>query len=143
MSSVNLANVNNATISTVKKAGQMVDSSKQSSLDKDAFLKLLAAQAKEQDPMNPSDSTQQIAQLAQFSSLEQMLNVATEMGKLRTTNTNQAAIQLVGHDVTFKDPATGLDTTGVVKQVSMGENGPTLTIGDKTGIDPAQISQVR
>ncbi|MBO9533298.1 MAG: hypothetical protein J7513_10030 [Solirubrobacteraceae bacterium] len=137
--------MNGATIpgSSVKKVGTTTDSSKQSSMDKDAFLKLLAAQAKMQDPMNPTDSTAQIAQLAQFSSLEQMLNVATEMGKLRTSNTNSAAIQLVGHDVTFKSPSTGLPTTGTVSQVTMGESGPLLTIGSESGIDPAYITQVR
>ncbi len=66
---------NNVNSTEIKRVG----SSEKSSMDKDAFLKLLAVQAKTQDPMAPSDSTQQIAQLAQFSSLEQMLNVATEM----------------------------------------------------------------
>lgn len=45
-------------------------------LDKDAFLKLLITQMQYQDPLNPTDDKEFIAQLAQFSSLEQMQNVA-------------------------------------------------------------------
>lgn len=142
MTSTNL-NVSAAAISTTSNASKVVTEKDKSALDKDAFLKLLAAQAKTQDPMNPSDSSQQIAQLAQFSSLEQMLNVATEMGKLRTTTNQQAAVQLVGHQVTYKDAATGTSVTGTVEKVTMASDGPKLSIGGKDGIDPAIITEVR
>lgn len=46
-----------------------------SPLDKDAFLKLLVTQLQYQDPLNPMNDTEYIAQLAQFSSLEQMQNL--------------------------------------------------------------------
>ena len=45
-------------------------------LGKDAFLELLVTQLQNQDPLNPMDDKEFIAQLAQFSSLEQMSNVA-------------------------------------------------------------------
>ena len=48
------------------------------------FLKLLVTQIKNQNPMNPSDSTQFLTQLAQFSELEQMTNVNTQLQQLRT-----------------------------------------------------------
>lgn len=143
MTTTNLTNVNAATISTTTNSGKVVTEKDKSALDKDAFLKLLAAQAKSQDPMNPSDSSQQIAQLAQFSALEQMLNVATEMGKLRTTTNQQAAVQLVGHQVTYKDPATGTSVTGTVDKVTMASDGPKLSIAGTDGIDPAMITEVR
>lgn len=47
----------------------------QSTLDRDAFLQLLVLQMRYQDPMEPMDNTQMVAQLAQFSSLEQMENL--------------------------------------------------------------------
>jgi len=43
--------------------------------NKETFLKLLVAQIKNQDPLNPTDSTQFLTQLAQFSQLEQLINI--------------------------------------------------------------------
>lgn len=125
-------------------AGQKTVTAKDTAaLDKNAFLKLLAAQAKSQDPMNPTDSTAQIAQLAQFSSLEQMNNMATEMKSLRTSIDTQRATALVGHSVTYKD-ATGADVTGTVTKVHLTtEEGPLLTIGDVEGISPTKLTEVR
>jgi flagellar basal-body rod modification protein FlgD len=51
-------------------------------LDKDAFLKLLVAQIKNQDPLKPSDGAQFLAQLAQFSQLEQLMEIKDQLGKL-------------------------------------------------------------
>lgn len=113
------------------------------SLGKDAFLKLLAAQARSQDPLSPSDNTQQIAQLAQFSSLEQMQNVATKLGTLNDVFNSNSAVQLVGREVTYLDPATGAEATGTVGQVDFGQDGPQLTIGGITGVPVANVQQVR
>ena len=63
-----------------------------SSLDKDAFLQLLVAQMKYQDPLNPTSDTEYIAQLAQFSQLEQMQNLAK-------TNENSQMFSMVGKEV--------------------------------------------
>ncbi len=51
--------------------------------DKDMFLQLLVAQIKNQNPLNPADGTQFLSQLAQFSELEQMTKVRTEIEGLR------------------------------------------------------------
>jgi flagellar basal-body rod modification protein FlgD len=50
--------------------------------DQTTFLKLLIAQMKHQDPLSPQDSTQYIAQLAQFSSLEQLTSINDKLGQL-------------------------------------------------------------
>ena len=63
-----------------------------SELGKDAFLQLLVAQMKYQDPLNPTSDTEYIAQLAQFSQLEQLQN-------LSATNENSQMLSLVGKDV--------------------------------------------
>lgn len=61
-------------------------------LGKDAFLQLLVTQMQNQDPLNPSSDTEFIAQLAQFSALEEMQNLNTSMS-------NQNAFGLVGKNV--------------------------------------------
>jgi flagellar basal-body rod modification protein FlgD len=89
-----------------------------SSLDKDDFLQLLVTQMQYQDPLDPQDNTEYVAQLAQFSSLEQMQN-------LNDTTTNTSAYSLVGKNVYIEDTSkSGVKTTqeGVVDYVSM-QNG--------------------
>ena len=51
--------------------------------NKTAFLQLLIAQIKHQDPLNPTDSVQFLSQLAQFSELEQMIGIRDEIKGLR------------------------------------------------------------
>ena len=60
--------------------------------DRNAFLKILTAQLKYQNPMNPADSTQFISQMAEFAALEQMTN-------LNTTMSYQSAYSLIGKTV--------------------------------------------
>ncbi len=55
-----------------------------SSMGQNTFLKLLVEQLKNQDPMNPQDSAQFVAQLAQFNSLEQLISINDRLGKLLT-----------------------------------------------------------
>ena len=50
---------------------------------KDMFLKLLVAQIKNQDPLNPQDGTQFLAQLAQFSSLEQLVDMDSQLASIK------------------------------------------------------------
>lgn len=66
-----------------------------SSLDKDAFLQLLVAQMKYQDPLEPTENTEYISQLATFSELEEMQNMTSGMNL-------QRASQLVGKEVVCK-----------------------------------------
>lgn len=71
-------------------------------LDKDAFLKLLITQLANQDPTNPVEDREFIAQMAQFSSLEQMTNMAKQIEKM--TNTNQSlAVSYIGRVVAFME----------------------------------------
>lgn len=77
-----------------------------SSLDKDDFLLLLVTQMKYQDPLEPSSNTEYVAQLAQFSSLEQMQN-------LNQTTTNTSAYSLVGKEVYIESTSSTGATTSV------------------------------
>lgn len=68
-------------------------------LGKDDFLNLLVAQLRNQDPLKPMESTEFTAQLAQFSSLEQLYNVNDNLGSLETNQTamhNNQAVSMIG-----------------------------------------------
>ena len=69
---------------------------KKKELDKDAFLSLLVTQMQYQDPLSPMDNTEYLAQLAQYSSLEQMTNVASKLGDVYSLVENIDSSVLVG-----------------------------------------------
>ncbi len=97
-----------------------------SSLDKDAFLQLLVAQMKYQDPLEPTSNTEYISQLATFSSLEEMQNLNSGM-------TLQRASQLVGQYVFMKvTDSSGITTypEGTVDYVVYENNKAYLSIND-------------
>src|ERR1700761_1988708 len=82
-------------------ATKNTDASGNQILGKDDFLKLMVAQLKNQDPMNPADDKDNIPQMAQFSSLEQITNLATATHELATRMSVTQNIGLLGHDVTY------------------------------------------
>lgn len=107
-------------------------------LDKQAFLKLLVAQMKYQDPMQPTENTEYVSQLAQFSSLEAMNNMSQSVDLQRATG-------LIGKVVTATktDSVTGVTTekTGSVQFVSQSGSKTYLTIdGDQYGLD--EVSKI-
>ena len=105
-------------------------------LGKDDFLKLMIGQLQNQDPMAPTDNSQQMAQLAQYSSLEQMTNVA------KTLEVDQA-YAMIGRDVTYTDTKTGAVATGKVEKVVLESGKATLTIDGTAGIEPNAVTEVQ
>jgi flagellar basal-body rod modification protein FlgD len=102
-------------------------------LGKDAFLKLLTAQLQNQDPTQPVDNQAFIAQLAQFSSLEQLQGVSSRLDNLLTATQSAASLNtatLVGKYVTYQ--ASGIDVTS-------GQTPPQLTGSTAT---PAAVTAV-
>jgi flagellar basal-body rod modification protein FlgD len=89
-------------------------------LGKDDFLKLLTTQLQYQDPSAPMQDTQFIAQMAQFSSLEQMTNMANGFNQLNTLLESQNAVSALGRNVTIDSGGTPIQ--GQVSAVTRGEN---------------------
>jgi len=103
-----------------------------SQLGKDDFLKLLVAQLKYQDPMKPADSTQFMAQTAQFSMLEQLTNMAKQSDVVLASQQSQTATGLIGRSITYTDSTTKEVLTGTVTGALFGgTDGPKLKVGDK------------
>ena len=100
------------------------------SADKEMFLQLLVAQMRYQDPMNPTDSSQFLAQSAQFTALEKMQAVADQTAALFSAQMAFGASGLIGKQVTYTD-ADGASQTGSVAGVTFGVKGPVLDVGGK------------
>ena len=117
------ASTANSAVGSAKSAAQTPASSAMGNqLGKDAFLKLLTAQLKYQDPLAPKDNQDFIGQMAQFSSLEQMTNLA----QANTANTFASqmgqGVQMIGKKISYIDPTDPSNITtkgtcnGVVAQ---------------------------
>ena len=110
----------------------------QQQLGKDDFLKLLITQLSNQDPTDPMDNTQFIAQMAQFSSLEQITNMNENFQRMNTMLTSNQAVNTIGKGVDLNLGDT--TTTGVVQAVTYGEH-PQVKVGNMY-YDMKQISAV-
>jgi len=117
-------------------------------LDKDAFLKLLVSQVKNQDPMQPQGSAEYVAQLAQFSSLEQMQNLNDNIVGLALLQQNNALMSqltqssaLIGQNVEWTDPQTGVVHTGQVTSVKL-QDGLALLEIDGQDVPLGNVTQV-
>jgi flagellar basal-body rod modification protein FlgD len=108
----------------------------------DDFLKVLLTQLTYQDPLKPMDNQQFMAQMAQFTSLEQTQQLNTKLEQLVN---NQAALQSVGLIGKTVDISNGNATvTGAVTALSFSGDSPTLTLTstDGTVLQNIGLSQV-
>lgn len=116
-------------------------------LDKGAFMELLVTQLKNQDPLAPTDNQEFIAQLAQFSSLEEMQGVNENLVALAMLQEGNALLgqltdssALIGKNVIYQDGFGG-EASGRVDSVKLVEGGVLLAIGDQE-VPLAAVSEV-
>ncbi|MBN1531550.1 MAG: flagellar hook assembly protein FlgD [Spirochaetes bacterium] len=100
-------------------------------LGKESFLRLLVTELRHQDPTQPMADREFIAQMAQFSSLEQMRNMNTEMGNLLRSSRSAEAYALLGREIEAFNQQTNIRTSGVVTSVRVQNNEFTLMVGDR------------
>ena len=120
-STTNALNNSKVSVSTTGSTsnGTKIVTSTGGSMDKTAFLKILASELSNLDPTQDQDSTAYVTQMAQFAGIEQMSN-------LNDTMTKFSYDQLVGKGVTMSDTDTsGNAITGVVKYVTTDTSGTT------------------
>ncbi len=120
-------------------ATKTVNNSAKPIMGKDDFLKLLVTQLRYQNPLEPMEDKEFIAQMATFSSLEQMQNLNTTVNGLVDTISNQwlpgmmlqQAGQMVGREVAYyslNEDGELQTLVGIVDSVEVGQGAPLLVI---------------
>ncbi|GAA4871598.1 hypothetical protein GCM10023310_59010 [Paenibacillus vulneris] len=115
---------------------------KKNDLGKDEFLKILIAQLKNQDPSQPLQDKEFIAQMAQFTSVEQLTNMSNEMKLLRQSL--GFASGLIGKSITWNttnEKGETVPKTGVVESIVVKDGAQFAVVGkDKIALD--QVTQI-
>jgi flagellar basal-body rod modification protein FlgD len=130
-----------ASTATVPQAASPADSSSSTTpenpdgvLGQNDFLKLMVAQLQAQNPLEPGNSNEYLNEIAQFTQVEQMTNLAS-------SNELSGAVQLIGHSVSYNS-ASGVPAKGIVQSVQSDANGTTVTIEGVPGVKLASITEV-
>jgi flagellar basal-body rod modification protein FlgD len=129
--------INTISASSAPTASTQASGGKNAELGKDQFLKLFVAQLQHQDPMNPMQDQDFMGQMASFSTLEQVTNMA----KANETIAANSSLSLLGRTVTWTDDAK-VEHSGVVEKVNQTDGKTVLTISGTTGVDPSKITQI-
>jgi flagellar basal-body rod modification protein FlgD len=111
-----------------------------STLGKDDFLKLFVTQMENQDPMSPQDNSQFMAQMAQFSTLEQITNLSQATERMGFAGQVSQAVGLIGHTVGYVN-GNGDAVTGVATGVQI-DNGSILINVGSDEVEPGAIRTV-
>ena len=117
--------------SSIHTGGTTDPAARKQVMDGEVFLKLLVTQLTHQDPSNPMDTNEMIAQTTQLAMMEQLTALADNGTEAFALNMRQAATALIGQEASYKD-ADGKAVTGIVTKVSFDGAVPQVTIGDKT-----------
>ncbi|MBQ4862968.1 flagellar hook capping protein [Pseudoalteromonas sp. MMG013] len=112
-------------------------------ISQEEFIKLFLAQLNSQDPLEPLNNREFLAQLAQFSSLEQSRQSNEKLDNLLAMNSSNQALSLLGKAVQVSSQ-TSESTAGTIEAVHYTAEGPTLTIklADGSFIDKVSLSQI-
>ena len=94
----------------------------------------------DQDPTNPTDSSQFMSQLAQDSSLEQETNISQSIDGLASTTAVSQAVDLIGRNVTFTR-ADGSSGSGLAQSVAISGSGVVIDVGTEN-VSLSQITAV-
>jgi flagellar basal-body rod modification protein FlgD len=100
------------------------------------FLGLLTTELKNQDPLNPVDSTQSVAQLAQFSALQATTSLSTQFTNFESNFAVSQASGLLGQSVTVSTTDAGGNSStvaGTVKAIQVVKGAPEFTMVDSSG----------
>ncbi|TFE03494.1 flagellar hook assembly protein FlgD [Jeotgalibacillus sp. R-1-5s-1] len=128
-----------------------LESKDQSAMGKDQFLKLLIAQLQNQDPTKPMEDKEFISQMANFSSLEQMTNMANSFEKFASMQEQTSLIQyneFVGKEVKWDKlenvdgKEVAINGKGIIDVVKFTGGSVEFTLLDGTKLNPGNVSEV-
>lgn len=119
---------------------------RQNTIDQEDFIKLFLAQLQFQDPLEPVDNREFLAQLAQFSSLEQSRQTSQNTNDLLSMNATTQALALLNRQVDVQGLA--VPVTGAVIAVEFSPSGAQLSVRDgagqvTTGVRLSQVTLVK
>lgn len=103
-------------------------------MDRDAFLRLLTIQLSHQDPLSPMKNTEFIAQMAQFTALEQMKNVSEAVGQLRDQNSRSTLLNLIGSEINYRRGESSVRVGVVEKVVLLGDEAQLYANGERVAM---------
>ena len=106
-------------------------------LGRDAFLKLLTTQIQMQDPLSPLSGHEFIAQLAQFSTVEQLESSNLQLTILQRAEAITQSLALIGRQIATRDESV----SGLVEAVIFTDGQPKLVVGGEQ-IDPGDVIRV-
>ncbi len=129
-----------AAASSAKSAAAAETSKSKNEMDRDLFLKLLVAQLKYQDPSNPANATEFLAQTAQFTMVERLDELKSAQQALLATQQMLGATGLIGRTVTYTG-ADGIQKTGVVTSATISGSNPTVKVGN-TDVPLSSVREV-
>ena len=139
----------------IQQAGPKISTTNDNSaLGKDAFLQILITQLQNQDPTSPMDDREFIAQMAQFSSLEQMQNMTKAMENLLISQEETQLMSytsFIGKEVKWHELTEELDEnkkpitnegTGVITELKFSMGEPIFILADGKELSPGNISSI-
>ena len=121
---------------------QSATATQRNTIDQEDFIKLFLSQLQFQDPLEPVDNREFLAQLAQFSNLEQTRQTSQNTEGLLVMNSSAQALGLLNKKV--ETEARGAITAGTVTAVTFTSSGPELTIQTTSGqvLTKIRLSQI-
>jgi flagellar basal-body rod modification protein FlgD len=113
-------------VSTTQLAASSSAAASKNMVDYTMFLKLLVTEMRNQDPTKPMDSTEYVAQLANFSNVEQSVQTNKKLEQILQGTTISQAGSLIGHTLTSADGAV----SGLISQIRIYDDGLTAVLAD-------------
>jgi flagellar basal-body rod modification protein FlgD len=111
-------------------------------MGKDTFLKLLVAQLKYQNPLQPTDGQEYMAQMAQFTTVEKLADIQKSQTDLVSWQRAVAGQGMIGKQITATTASTGNEISGTVTGLKFTDAGPRLVLSSGQTVAVEEVTAV-